>query len=241
MERRRPAGKTRVPAGRRRSILLALCVGVVFNFQFSVFNPLAAQPVRFGLYGGVGVPGVRSESAPKVRTSYATGLSGEWRVESSGLWVRISVDYLRWITSGGPKFEALLDPKFYVKTYQFIPLTLGAGYEVGLCRWARAEVYGGVGAYWRYLHCQKMLMPMVVDNMDNTGWGLALKAGADVKVLQGHLSVGGYVLLLGNPWATGGTPVPRSTKEGDAVMLWRYPVVSGYGQCFAGLVVGYHF
>ena len=191
------------------------------------------------LYGGVGMPVLASGNAPELRVSLVTGLRGGYAL--NGGWVLTGeVWQVRHLKEDNPNIVSVpLDTAFRVKRYQLIPLLVGVGYRFPLSDWAKGTVYASAGGYFRYIHCQKQTATLTLDDMGESGWGLAGKVGAEVMLWE-RLSLQGWFMAMGNPFEneTSALPYRKNTDVTYNRTHWR---LEGYRQCFWGVSLGYIF
>jgi hypothetical protein len=162
------------------------------------------------------------------------------------------VDGVHWLSTEDPDHLAVpLDEKMYTNRFLFFPFTVGVGY-LGDLGWGMVfDIYAAAGGYWRNIICRQMSAPSVMDGMNESGWGFACKVGADIYINK-HFRLGVSYLMLGNPSATGGEPLPAGSDiigygsfltgpDNDIPITVRrsQPSLSRYGQGFLFFTLGY--
>ena len=152
---------------------------VIAVLFFAVAGPARGQ---WGctLYGGLAVPTLASWNAPELRVSLATGLRGHWTVDSSRWSVTGEVWQVRHLKEENPDVEVIpLDTICYVKRYQLIPFMLGAEYRFAVGTMPLTVAFGAsLGGYFRYIHFRKRVTMQMINDIGESGWGMAGKVSA---------------------------------------------------------------
>ena len=212
---------------------IALCISV----------PTMQAQWLGGVTAGAALPLGASDNAPRLSTSFTAGIRASYLFDK--LAVMVMLDGVHWIESEHPDRSAVpLDDGLYVSRALHFPVTAGLAYFCDIDRANRwmMDVYGAVGGYWHNLTCQRMAAPGVMDIMEEHGWGFACKVGFDVIYRCGQrplLSLGISYSALGNPFATGGDPLPAGTGPIEKGIRRSQPTLSGYGQGFLNITLGY--
>ena len=209
-------------------LAMLLCVVVV---------PVKGQ-WKCTVYGGVAMPALSSSNAPELRTSLATGLRGDYSI---GSWLLTGeVWQVRQLREDNLDLtEVPLDTAFRVKRYQLIPLLLGVGYRFPLTDWSEGTLYGAVGGYFRYIHCQKQTSFMLIDDIGESGWGIAGKMSVEVRLWK-RVNLSVWLMAMGNPFEEEGEAIPGS-KASEVTFNRSHWQMEGYKQCFWGCALGYSF
>lgn len=194
-----------------------------------------------GLSAGVALPAGASDNAPKLSTCFTAGLRGMYFAEHIPLDFTVMLDGVHWMKSDYPDLYAVpLDEGLYAKRYLFFPLTAG----VTIPFWSGNSGLGvmgfaTVGAYFRNINCLRMAAPGVMDNMEEHGFGMAWKVGVDLTYMF-KLALTISYTAFGNPFATGGDPMPAGTGPVNEDGVRRsQPTLEGYGQGFLNVSIGY--
>lgn len=216
-----------------------LCAILIFAFDLSPLTfHLCAQQWECVLYGGVGLPVLSSDNAPELRESLATALRGGYALGES--WVLTGeVWQVRQFQLHDLDESLTVDSSFRVKRYQLLPFMLGVGYRLPLSSVVEGTCYASLGGYFRYIHCQKELTPQLMDDMGESGWGLAAKLSVEVMLWK-RLGMQVWVMLMGNPFEEENAAIPGS-KSDDFVFNRTHWHLEGYRQGFWGVMLGYRF
>lgn len=205
-----------------------------------------------GLSAGLALPAGASDNAPELSTAMTAGLHVQYLLGRTHVYLTAMVDGVHWLSTEDPDHLAVpLDEKMYTNRFLFFPFTVGMGYFGDLCHGMVFDIYAAAGGYWRNIICRQMSAPGVMDGMNESGWGFACKVGADIYINK-HFRLGVSYLMLGNPSATGGEPLPAGADiigygsfltgpDNDIPITVRrsQPSLSRYGQGFLLFTLGY--
>lgn len=212
------------------TIIVALCIGV----------PSGRSQWWGSVTVGGAVPAGATDNAPVLSTSFTAGIRAMYSPKTWPGIVVVMLDGVHWLKSESPDREAApMDESLYVNRSLHFPFTAGLLMPV----WGMGDdwdivVYGAVGGYWRNITCRRMVAPGVMDEMEEHGWGFAWKVGFDI-VYDGRFSLGMSYLALGNPFTSGGAPLPAGTGAIENGVRYSQPTLEGYGQGFLSLTLGY--
>lgn len=208
----------------------------------SLLNGVAAQEWMGGLSAGLAVPAGSSSNAPKLSESFTAGLRAVYFPGRPALPLTVMLDGIHWLYSESPDRSAVpIDEGLYAKRYLCFPVT--AGLLLPICSvgkkhsWALTG-YATVGAYWRNINCQRMAAPGVMDDMEEHGWGVAWKVGFDLA-RRFEWFVGVSYTAFGNPFGSGGDPLPAGTGAVVDGVRRSQPTLDGFGQGFIKFEIGY--
>lgn len=193
---------------------------------------------QFRLAGGVAFPAGAATGAPALSASFTAGLRAMVVPRAFPVPLTVEVEGVHWLTPSRPDRTAVpLDEGLYVKRALHFPLLVGVRMPLGSGQW-RYGVGLSAGAYWRNLTLQRMAAPGVMDDMEESGWGMAWKVDAEM-LWRMRLSLAVSYLAFGNPFGNCGD-VPYGTGAVVDGVRRSQPSMTGYGQGFLTLSLGYH-
>lgn len=212
-----------------------------------------AQGWGGGLSVGLAMPAGASDNAPELSTALVAGVNVQRFVGRTPLYLTAMLDGVHWLSTSDPDHLAVpLDSKMYTNRFMFFPFTVGVGYMAEMGHGMAFDLYATAGGYWRNIICRQMSAPRVMDGMNESGWGFACKVGGDFFFNE-HFSLGVIYLMLGNPFGKGGDALPAGADiiaydsfltgpDNDIPVTVRrsQPSLSGYGQGFLLVSLGYH-
>lgn len=219
-----------------KKILIIAAIVSIFNSQFSICQAQWWGSVTVG----PAFPSGATANAPSLSTSFTAGIRAGYSPKRWPGSIVVMLDGVHWLQSDYPNRSAApLDEGLYVSRALHFPLTAGLALPVfGFGDDWDIVLYGTVGTYWRNLTCKRMAAPGVMDDMEEHGWGFAWKVGLDI-VYYGRFSLGVSYLACGNPFVTGGDPLPAGTGPIVDGVRRSQPTLDGYGQGFLTLSLGY--
>lgn len=192
-----------------------------------------------GLTMGAAFPAGASNNAPELRTSFASSLWVRGLLKDTPVALMLSVEGVHWVNEVVPDRAAVpVDEGLYAKRYVLFPVTAGVALTAGKAFGFTFDFYAAVGFHWRNLNCQRMAAPGLMDDMEEHGWGVAWKVGAEV-LHKSHLSLSVSYLAVGNPFGTGGDGLPAGTGTVHDGVRRSQPSLEGYGQGFVIVSLGY--
>lgn len=233
-EIKRNAGETPAHPKMRRRYILTFFMMLIVSFP-----GLQAQ-WKGSLSAGVAFPAGATGNAPRLSTSFTAGIRAVWIPERMPLGLTAMLDGFHWLKGEHPDRSAVpLDEELHTFRALHFPLTVGLWIPfVSLHNTLNASAYIAVGGYWRNMTCQRMAAPGVMDDMEESGWGVAWKVGIEI-IYNDRFSLGISYLACGNPFATGGDPLPAGTGMIENGIRRSQPSLDGYGQGFLCVTLGY--
>lgn len=213
---------------------LLLAAFVIISSSLSM-----AQGWKGSLHVGAAVPAHASDNAPSLSTSFSAGIRAVYFPQSMPVGFTAMLDGIHWIHSSSPTRSAVpMDDGLYVSRALHFPLTVGVWYPFWTCRNASLAAYAAIGAHWRNVTCKRMAAPGVMDDMEEHGWGFAWKVGAEFVIWERFSLAIGYT-ALGNPFGSGGDPLPVGTGPIEEGVRRSQPTLDGFGQGFLNISLGY--
>lgn len=200
----------------------------------------SAQEWFGGVTAGAAIPTGASDNAPGLSPSFTAGLRVGYCFDDTPLALSVMIDGVHWLKSEHPTRSAVpLDEGLYVSRALHFPVMAGLSYLLrpNNSPWF-LDIYAAGGAYWRNITCQRMASPGVMDDMEEHGWGVVCKVGLDVHYTS-RWSFGVSYTAMGNPFATGGDPLPAGTGAIVDGTRRSQPTIEGYGQGFFNISIGY--
>lgn len=218
-----------------KKILIIAAIVSIFNFHFSICWSQWCGSVTVG----PAFPCGATDNAPSLSTSFTAGIRALYISKQIPLGVTLMLDGVHWLKSESPDRSAMpLDEGLYVSRALHFPITAGLWYSFWTPSQWNLAAYAAVGAHWRNLTCKRMAAPGVMDDMEEHGWGFAWKVGLDI-VYNKRFSLGVSYLACGNPFASGGDPLPAGTGAIENGIRRSQPTLAGYGQGFLSVTLGY--
>lgn len=218
----------------KRLLLISLMV------MFGLSGTWAQFDAKVGM--GVALPIAGSANAPEVRSSVMGSLEVGRRMGADSPWrLALSLEGLHWTGTASPVRDAVpMDEGLYNKRYLFFPLTLGVSYDFPLPYSMKLRALAAVGGYYRFQDCSRVEHSGVLGDLNDSGFGFALKAAVDLMMLGDRLSLGVSFLALGNPFETEQTSFPARNQAATATVQHNC-TLQGFSRCFVGIALGYRF
>ena len=206
---------------------------------------LAATYAQIDVTAGVGMafPVAGSDNAPDLRTSFVGSLAVGYRIGADDSPWRLvaDLDGLHWTGSAAPDRDAVpMDEGVYNRRYLFFPLTIGASYDLRLSQGLALRTLVAMGGYYRYQNCLRLEHPGVLGDLNDSGFGFALKSAIELLLLDNRLSLGMSFFALGNPFETTQTAFPARNPAATATVRHN-STLEGFSRCFIGIALGYKF